>query len=177
MNRTVIFQAYWNTLAVEWRVKVKRCFWDKWAWIGAGPGSGEPGAEWLLNARSAEGKVLLLHSAYILWCEHSSWLPGSSVWVSCVLVFWSIMGQTWQCVLYRSHCVKLRRVKWTYEIEFLELLTQPMFSMLSSCFFENLRGKGWYLAPFGVIIYRLQTIVTPERFSHCIKLRSISFTA
>ncbi len=49
--------------------------------------------------------------------------PGSqvlSVWASSVLVFWSVMGQIWQCVslvcvVYRSHCVKLRSFEWTYE--------------------------------------------------------------
>ncbi len=55
MNRTVI---YWNTLDAE------RCFWYQWARSRAG--NGGPGAELLLNARSAEGKLLMLHFAHIL---------------------------------------------------------------------------------------------------------------
>ncbi len=70
MNRTVIFQTYWNTSEAE------RCFWYQWARSGAGAGNGEPRAEleWLLNARSEEGKLLTLHSAHIL-CWQQGWQP------------------------------------------------------------------------------------------------------
>ncbi len=68
MNRTVIFQTYWNTFHEI--AKAEPCFWYQrakewsgsgkwWTWSGAG-------AEWLLNARSAEGILLTLHSAHIL---------------------------------------------------------------------------------------------------------------
>ncbi len=75
MNRTVIFQTYWNTLDAE------RCFW--YQWVRSGAGNGEPGAEremvnpersgkwWtrsgeIIKCSSAEGKLLVLHSAHIL---------------------------------------------------------------------------------------------------------------
>ncbi len=54
MNKAVIFQTYWNTLDAE------RCFWYQ---------SARSGAESLLNARSAEGILLTLHSAHILWSD------------------------------------------------------------------------------------------------------------
>ncbi len=65
MNRTVIFQTYWNTIDAE------RCFWYQSARSGAG--NCEPVAEWLLNAWSAEEKLLTLHCAHILWFGLSFW--------------------------------------------------------------------------------------------------------
>ncbi len=48
---------------------MEQCFWYQWArsrsgkfWTRSGAG-----AEWLLNSRSTEGKLLPLYSAHILW--------------------------------------------------------------------------------------------------------------
>ncbi len=48
------------------RVKAERCFWYQWTRSRSRATNVEPGAEWLLNARSAKGKLLMLHSSHIL---------------------------------------------------------------------------------------------------------------
>ncbi len=61
--QTVIFQTYWNTFHEI--AKTERCFWYQRVKSRAGAGNAEPGAEWLLNAWTAEGKLLTRHSTHI----------------------------------------------------------------------------------------------------------------